>query len=251
MGNELVEKNKNEMSIIDTMMDEFNFEQVSSKDLKIPKILLMQLMSKFVSEGDNIKAGDLVNSVTGEVFGSVREKDYSPVRIVPLHMFKQWVVHELVGNEKKFKEIVPVTPLNEGWEWEYTDESGRKFRRTYCINFYVINEKDLGNKEAFPYVITFRNTSTKGASALTNHFALCKIAQVQKTRRPPFDRFFEIGGKSEKNDKGTFFVLSSKECEHVPTEYWADLMGWYRNVSKLSHMHIDQSDIKTEEIEEF
>lgn len=249
MANEVAVKQENAVATADQMgmMAEFDYGQVSSKDLKIPKILLMQAMSKFVNEDGTAKAGDLVNSVTGEVYGSVREKDYKPIKIVPIHMFKQWVVHEKIGNELEYREMLPVTPSNEDWRWEFTDESGREYKRTFCTNFYVLLEKDIGNPLAVPHVLTYRNTSSKGAAALTNHFALCKAAQAAKQFRVPMGKWFEVGGKGEKNDKGSFFVMNAKELSDTTPEIIKQAFDWYKLVSKSQHKDVDQSEFVTSE----
>jgi hypothetical protein len=124
---------------------------------------------------------------------------------------------------------VPVTPGNTDWEWN-VEIDGRKFRRTKNLNFYVLLEKDLGNALALPHVISFRSTSFKEGGVLANHFATCKAAQAAKQFRVPMDRFFEIGGKIQKNDKGTFYVLTAKEIG--PTDQAAQLqaLSWYKQI---------------------
>lgn len=212
------------------MMDAFDYGQVEARDLKIPKLLLMQAMSKFVNEDQIAKAGDLVNSIDGTVYGSVREKDYKPVRVIPIHMFKTWVVQEELAPQKyEYRETVPVTPLNTDWQWN-VEIDGRKFRRTKNLNFYVLLEKDLGNPLALPHVISFRSMSYKEGGVIANHFATCKAAQAAKQFRVPMDRFFEIGGKFLKNDLGAFYVLNAKEVG--PTDQAAQLQAfqWYKQI---------------------
>lgn len=216
------------------MMDAFDYGQVEARDLKIPKLLLMQAMSKFVNEDQVAKSGDLVNSISAEVYGAVREKDYKPVKVIPIHMFKNWVIQEELSPGKfEYRETVPVTPQNTDWEWD-VEVDGRKFKRTKQLNFYVLLEKDLGNPLALPHVISFRSTSFKEGGVLANHFATCKAAQAAKQFRIPMDRFFEIGGKMQKNEKGTFYVLTAKESG--PTDQAAQLQAfsWYKQIQDAS-----------------
>jgi len=241
MAKELVKKEENLPTELMNM--EFDFSSVESTDLKIPRILLMQAMSELVNEKGEAKAGDLVNSVTSAIIGSVREKDYKPVKVIPLQMLKTWIVQERVdANTLKYISTIPVTPENSDLEWEFVDEQGRKCKRTKCVSFYVYMESDLGNETALPYMITFRNTSIKGSAAIASHFAECKVAQLGGKLMPPFSRVFEIGGKSEKNDKGTFFVMTSKPTTAVPTQHYGQLFSWYKAIQTPKYKVDDTPD---------
>ncbi len=251
MSKEIVKKEVNALTTDQAaMMAEFDYSSVEAKDLKIPKLLLMQAMSKFVNEENVAKAGDLVNSVTGEVYGSVREKDYKPVSVIPIHMFKVWVVQEVLGPGKfEYRKTEPVTPANTDAPWDYS-EDGRQYKRTKCLNFYVLLAKDVGNPLALPHVLTFRSTSFKEGSIIANHFATCKIAMQTKQFRVPMDRVFEIGGKLVKNDKGTFYVLTAKEAGQTEGDAQAQAFGWYKQIKeagKAMEEKIDNSEFSNAE----
>jgi hypothetical protein len=216
------------------MLAEFDYTEVEARDLKIPKLLLMQAMSELVRESEDVKAGDFVDSISHEKLGCVREKNYSPIKAIPIHMFKNWVIQERIPvpgqNDKlEYKETVPVTPMNTDWEWEF-EQDGRKYKRTKCLNFYLLLEKDLGNPLALPHVLTFRSTSFKEGGVLANHFATCAAAKKAKVFRIPMDRFFEIGGKSKENDRGVFFVLNVKEVGEPTQEAKEQAFAWYKNI---------------------
>lgn len=231
------------------MLELFDYSTVEAKDLKIPKLLLMQAMSKFVNEDSVCKAGDLVNSINAEVYGSVREKDYKSVKVVPIHMSKKWVVQEVLdGTKLEYRETIPVTPSNTDWEWNY-EENGRTFKRTKCLDFWVMLENDLGNPMALPHVLTFRSTSFKEGGVIANHFALCAAAKQAKQFRVPMDRFFEIGGKLEKNDKGTFYKLTAKESGLVDKDGVLQCFNWYKQIQTAAKQgeslesKVDNSDL--------
>jgi hypothetical protein len=235
MENEVVTKAKNELSTeMASMMQEMDYSAVEARHLKIPKLLLMQQMSKYVVEDDICKAGDIVNSLNGEVYGSIREKDYSPVRVIPIQMLEQWVVQEDLGNGKwDYVETVRVTPQNTDWEWNAVVD-GKKLKRTKNLSFFVLLEKDLGNPLALPFVVTFRSTSYKKGLVLAHHFALCKTAKEAGVLRVPMDRVFEVGGGVEKNDKGTFYVLNIREVSHATTAAMNQAFGWYKQIKQSS-----------------
>ena len=232
------------------MMAEFDYSAVESRDLKIPKLLLMQASSKFVKDEDICKSGDLVNSVNGEIYGAVREKDYRPVKIIPIHMFKTWVVSEIIPgtggtNKLEYVETLPVTPENTDMPWE-VERDGRKYKNTKCINFFVLLEKDIGNPMALPHVLTFRSTSVKEAGIIANHFALCAAAKAAKQFRVPMDRFFEIGGKKKEKDDQSWYVLTAKEGTATTKEAMEQAFGWYKQVKALDLNKVDNSDLEGE-----
>lgn len=247
MNKQVAVKAKNELSTeMASMMADMDYNQVEARDLKIPKLLLMQQMSKFVAEDDMCKAGDLVNSVTGDVYGSIREKDYKGVKVIPIQMFKHWVIHEVHPDGKmEYVETTPVTPQNTDWEWNEVVE-GKKLKRTKCLNFFVLLEKDLGNPLALPHVVTFRSTGYKNGLLLANHFAQCMKAKEANIFRIPMDRVFEIGGGIEKNEKGTFYKLDVKEVSHSSDAAINQAYNWYKTIKGSTSKYesaVDHSDI--------
>lgn len=230
------------------MMAEFDYSAVESKDLKIPKLLLMQASSKFVKDEDICKTGDLVNSVDGTIYGAVREKDYRPVRVIPIHMFKTWVISEILPgtggqNKLEYVQTIPVTPENTDMDWEVESE-GRRYKNTKCVNFFVLLESDIGNPMALPHVLTFRSTSIKEAGIIANHFALCAAAKAAKQFRVPMDRFFEIGGKKKEKDDQSWYVLTAKESGPTSKEAMEQAFGWYKQVKALDLNKVDNSDLE-------
>lgn len=263
--NEVTTKKENKLTTsMESVFKEIEYSATEAKDLLIPKLLLMQGSSKYVKEDGICKAGDLVKSTTGEVLGSVREKDYKSVKFVPIYMFKIWVKHELVkdsnGKEKQvYVETYPVTPMNTDQKWLQqvveVDETGREITRTYKntknINFYVILEKDFGNLLSAPYVLSYRASSEKAAAIVEDWFAQCKAAKQAGITEGyggqlmlPFGKVFELGGKIEKNnDDQSWFVLQTKESGQATEGVLSQAYNWYKVVSKSKHTDIDNSDI--------
>lgn len=220
----------------------------------------MQGSSKFVKEDDICKAGDLVKSTTGEVCGSVREKDYRPVKFLPIYMYKTWVksmsVKDSGGKEKwEYIETYPVTPLNTDQRWlqEEKDADGKvqKYKLTKNINFYVLLEKDFGNLLAVPYVLTYRSTSARAAAIVEDWFAQCKAAKAAKMQKNaqgqlmlPFAKLFELGGKMDKKDDDAYFILQTKELTEANQELVSQAYNWYKVVSKSQHDKVDNSDLQ-------
>lgn len=243
------------------MFGSLDYSTTETKDLLIPKVLLMQGSSNFIKEGADCKVGDLVKSTTGEIYGSVREKDYKPLKFVPIYMFKTWVKQEKIpapnGSDKlQWVETTAVTPENSNQQWnqeEMIDGQLRRFKLTKNINFYALLEKDFENPIAVPHVITFRGTSARGGAVLEDWFAQCRAAQVAKIAKDkdgnlivPFAKVFELGGKMEKNaDDQSWFVLNTKENSPTPANLIPVAFKWYKTVSKSKHTDIDNSDDKS------
>lgn len=249
MAKELEVKKQNEVAVTteqQEMLAAMDYGTVESKDLKIPKLLLMQAMSKFVNEDGIAKAGDLVNSVTGEILGTAREKELAPVSVIPIDMFKEWVIYENLGGGKmEYREKVPVTPMNTDWPWTYRDENGREFKRVKNMNFFVLLEKDLGNPLALPYFLTFRSTGYKEGENISSHFALCATAKQAGVFRVPMDRVFEISGKVTKNDKGTFFVPTAREVKATSDDGIKQAFSWFvrvKDAAKRGQSFTDKVD---------
>ena len=242
------------------MFGSLDYSTTEIKDLLIPKVLLMQGSSNFIKEGADCKVGDLVKSTTGEIYGSVREKDYKPLKFIPIYMFKTWVKQEKIpapnGSDKlQWVETTPVTPENSNQQWnqeEMIDGQMRRFKLTKNINFYALLERDFTNPIAVPHVITFRGTSARGGAVLEDWFAQCRAAQMAKIAKDekgnlmvPFAKIFELGGKMEKNaDDQSWFVLNTKENSPSTPELISMAFSWYKTVSKSKHTDIDNSDDK-------
>lgn len=263
--NEVTTKSENKLSTnVAGIFQDMEYSATEAKDLLIPKLLLMQGSSKYVKEEGICKAGDLVKSTTGEVLGSVREKDHKSINFVPVYMFKTWVKHELVkdnnGKEKQeYVETYPVTPMNTDQQWyqekKELDENGkeitRKYRHTKNINFYVILEKDFGSPLSVPYVLSFRSSSSRAAAIIEDWFAQCKAAKQAGITEGkngqlmlPFGKVFELGGKIEKNnDDQSWFVLQTKEAGITEEAVLSQAYNWYKVVSKSTHTDIDNSDV--------
>ena len=66
---EIVKNGANPKDIIISVPDDYSMD-IDRSDIKIPSILLWQKMSDMAEfEGENVKAGDFVNPVTGDIYG--------------------------------------------------------------------------------------------------------------------------------------------------------------------------------------
>lgn len=254
--NEVVVKAPNALSTeLNSMFEEMTYDTVEATDLLIPKILLMQGQSDKVLDG-SCKAGDIIKSTDGTVYGSAREKDAKPLRFMPIYMYKTWVKQEVLGKGKlQYIETYPVTPQNTSQKWEQVEEIEgvvRQFKLTKNINFYVMLEEDFGNPLAVPHVLTFRSTSAKAADIIESWFAECNVAQKARMAKNtkghlmlPFAKLFELSGKLESNDDNSWFIFKTRDLGPIAEsdERISQGFNWYKTVSKYDHVSkVDNSD---------
>jgi hypothetical protein len=217
-------------------------EGTDSRDILIPKLLVMQGLSKMVTD-DKAQMGDFVDSVSGEILGSAREKDLRPVKFVPIMTFKTWVEYEKIeikGKDAKleFRGIIPMTEANANWPLE-EEKEGKSLRRDRCINFYVL----LADKpDDLPYLITFRRTSFRAGQKLATHFKKCELAALRGKPVPPAATVFALTASKLTNEKGTFYVADLSPTGTTPKETLKLAWDWYQML-KTANVKVDNSDL--------
>jgi hypothetical protein len=208
-------KTSTEVSALSTDLAAWGESAISSRDIVIPKILAMQGLSDLVTEG-KARFGEFVDSVTHEVLGSIEK----PIEFVPFHLEKVWIVSERkVGDDKfEFDRYEEVTAENMNRVQLQETIGDREIKYEYAMQFYVI----LPSDPAMPKVITFKSTSSRAGRVLsTQMFIRNKAAGLI----PPA-YIMELGGKKEKNEKGTFVVMEVKPKSKTPDNLIGDCLTW-------------------------
>ena len=209
-------------------------EGVDKSDFLIPKILLMQGLSKFVAD-EKAQMGDFVNSVTGEVIAG-RGK---PIEIIPLISFKTWIKFEETSQGKwEYRGQEPMTAANAHWELD-GEENGLKVRRDRALNFYVLLASEADRPDALPLLISCRRTSYMAGKKLVTYFGQCQMAN-----QPPAAHSLPLEGKKVQNDKGTFYVLDvdAAKKKRVSEKQLAKAYEWYQTLKK-GGVKVDDSDL--------
>lgn len=185
-------------------MGEWGDVQVSSKDVTISKVLLMQGTSALVSDG-KAKVGDVLLNSSGEVVADYEKK----LKLLPFLCKKEYVVSIKKDGQ---------------WKFDHTEEVKGEFTKAYEETRYG---SDFKNEEQYsfyclledggmPVVISFKGKSVKtGRSLFTQMYVQ---NQVQTPPRVPAHNWITVNSKKEKNDKGPYAVwtvnldaVSSKE----------------------------------------
>jgi hypothetical protein len=212
---------------------------IESSDIEIPKILLMQGLSDMVADRKAIM-GDFVDSMTAEKLGDEK----SPIEILPICMWKDFVITHKVGNKFEFKEVRPYNAETQHWRdfenREYV-EHGVPHQRNLRMNYAVLLGRDASDLGAFPYVISFQRSALKCGKSIANFF-LKAGARGQK----PWFFTLGIGCRMEKNDQGSYFVpvISSVKETQDFSSVNESCSNW-ESIMLAGAAKIDNSDLET------
>lgn len=210
-----------------------NEQEVVSSDVLIPRLLLMQGISPFVT-GRKAQIGQMVKSTTMEVLGDPEH----PVDIVPLRMVSTWTNFEEVqgagkpqfrGQEPRGKIVVnDVVTSNEGLPWKYKGPNGEDMLRKKTVTLYALVPSDVSsyekeidravkageapdlNKTVLPVVLTFQSTSFKHAGKKCASFFNNVRVNAQKLHGKmviaPFQYILPLSCKEEKKGDQLWYV---------------------------------------------
>ena len=189
--------------------------QMTSDDLVIPKLMLMQGLSELVADEDNdVVMGDMVHSLTKEVLAKAKDG----LNIIPIYMDKVWYVSKFNGKKFEFDSVVPVTSVNAHLPWNDVDEEGVEIQRTLSRNIYCLLEgHDL------PFTVSFKGKSAKCGKVIgTQMYVTNKGAKL-----PPPAVTLKLTAHKETNNKGTYYVYSVAPVKQTSSEDMKKAFGWY------------------------
>ena len=190
----------------------YGTEDIDNEDIIIPKILMMQGMSKLVTEG-KAKLGDMVDSLTSEVLGDVN----NAIEFIPFKTFKTWIIF----HDEEYKETVPLTPANKGWPIEDTVD-GVDIRRDKVFNVYCLLPEQIEKGDFLPYVLSFRRTSYYTGRKLATAFARLKMY-----KKPAFAKVFKLTANKQQKDKHTYFSFDLEQVGDSSNAQMKECKMWY------------------------
>lgn len=245
MSNEVTVKQESVVATQEELAAWGTGNNLSSKDVVIPKILPMQGLSQMVADG-KASMGEFRDSVNGSLVGSIDK----PFSIIPFHVEKVWdIKEEQADGSYKYSRSVAIdeNPLSPGYNdnlpWE-GEENGLKVQRIRRMNFYVLLPSEVEANESIPYVLSFKSTSIKeGKKLFTQMYVRNLRAQL-----PPPGFVVEIGGQRVKNDKGTFIVPTVKPSRKATAAEVSEAFSWFKMVKKGA-VKVDNSDLHTDAAE--
>ena len=234
-------------------------ESVLASDITIPKILQMQPLSDWVTEG-KAKSGDFVRSSSVQVVGG---KDKA-LEFIPLSAHNLWMLsvnENGDGRTYTFKGYEPRNASNEYSEWEFFKD-GVKWKRTKVMHLFALLPSDIEaqlsamkkyqetgempdlESALMPVVIPFRNTSFKAAKEVATLFLKAEmLATAMKVDVPVFGRTMKLCNYLEKNDKGSFYVLKVEASGPTKKEYLAAAKEWTNTLRAMEgNIKIDDAE---------
>jgi len=227
-------------------------DNIGAEDIRIPKLLLMQALSKLVSEQQVASPGDVVNSVTNEIVGnaSSKKKEELVLTIVPIYAYKDWVItKEIKGKQEYFERraYTPETATLQRQEIRTEFVENREVKVIYennlSYNLFCLLESEAQDPSALPYLIEFKRTSSNTGKDVNSY-----LLKAQRANKPFCTYTLKIGAESLTNDKGTFYVLKLRGAENTKnlTEVIKNAYSWFKIISS-GKAKVDNSDLELEQ----
>ena len=192
---EIVKNGANPKDIIISVPDDYSMD-IDRSDIKIPSILLWQKMSDMAEfEGENVKAGDFVNPVTGDIYGSNFEgaviRYYTTAR-----------VYGEKGEDGR-KEVVKYSRDGVHWDNDGSIINPSEFRWTddgsHAVKSYHYLVLPKGS--TIPSMLTFKGSSAKFAKALNANLMFI---------RPSWRSWFKFFSAVEEKNGNKYHVVQAK-----------------------------------------
>ncbi len=232
MTNEISKTEKNEISAIQN--GAWGADTVIASDLVIPKVLLMQGLSKLMNnENVSARLGEIRGSLEGNLLGGPKEA----MEIIPFFVKENWNLFEEENGKYEFRGREPRTMANDSLPLEEVVE-GKKIRRDKTIDVYVLSPKEIEQGEFLPYLISFTRTSFRAGKKLVT------IGQKLKMfKKPLASKIFKLISTKVENDKGTFYAFDVEQGVDAKPEHTAAAYNWYLEISK-NMVRIDEGDME-------
>jgi len=218
------------------------FDDMDQDDLIIPYAKLMQPLSPEVQDDEHAaKVGDIVNSLTGHVYGN-------NIKFVPIVFQKRrikWIPRDNGGGmecasnnaqfpdtAEMFAERCAACPFS---KWQKDDAGGPlapECDLMYVFPAIVVGKVDNENKLI---AISFGKTSFKAGKRLVN---IARMAGGDIFSKP-----YTLTTHKVKNDKGVFFVLDAEMAGKLSKEDYQEAEGYFDMLDNMKYkLHDEQVD---------
>ena len=191
-------------------------DEVTSADVQIPSLMLMQANAELVKDRNNeIKSGDFVHSITQDIWGSID----SPTELVVVDMYKTEVITQIEGNV--WKSTKPWTPDMEALPYEF-ELDNKTHKRQKCYNYICFRPlevreitlpDDTVHYVASPIIVKFKGASSKNAKKFNQ-----LLRDYATFNQPSWCVTFDLKAYEDKNEHGTFFVYNFEKRANAVKE---------------------------------
>jgi len=208
---EISEKKTTELAIASAFIEDANsgLENITSEDLTIPRIKILQALSPEVNKRDGkyvegASAGDAINTVTSKLYNEDNELVVLPVSYKRL--FLEWQPRESGGGlvtSHDDQSILSKTTKND--RGQDVLQNGN-YIQTSANHFVIVLNKDGSYDQA---VIPMAGTQLKKSRTWNSVMASLKLRSGDKVFTPPsFSHKYSMKTVQESNDRGTWFGWS-------------------------------------------
>jgi hypothetical protein len=201
--------------------------QMSSNDIIMPRINLMQPMSDKVTAGE-AAFGDFRDSLNNELIAKMGEK----FKVIPFHLQKIFIVYNVTDRDQKDylrTESISAENDNAKYEDEERGKDGKtiKIQRDRVMNFFVLRPEEIAVGSAIPYIMSFRRSSMQAGKKLATQMYMKNMAAGKS---PPAVTMV-VTAKKESNDKGTYAVIDIVPTGPTSPEHIAEAFKWFQLVN--------------------
>lgn len=205
---------------------------LDASDIQIPRLHLLQGLSKGVAEGD-FKMGDILHTGNQEVLGGKE----APVIFIPFHVMK---VNQKFRTDRNPKEYICTEAWNpqrpweeEGYEWQQRDGTVIKCKvnnyRTVIVHGIIPSDDEMN----LPVSVTFRSSAGKGARAITSHFATVQQFNALKgTSTKPYSVAWELTSEHIKGDGQVYAGWVCKKSRKASAEEIEECDSWAQALNR-------------------
>lgn len=187
--------------------DQSGKEDISLKDVRLPRLVIAQGLSSQLIEGDSthidgLKMFDMFNDLTGEIYGR------GPIEFIP--MKRQEVRMEFDPNDRKVILDRNVPLGDKRLEWTKNPAGGPDLppRATTFVEFAVLLVKGPNLYE--PILVSMKQTNRFNRRAAERLTGFIKFQEG-----PIYASIKSLSSKIEKNDSGTFGVFHAENVGFI------------------------------------
>jgi hypothetical protein len=218
-------------------------EVVDTKDIIIPKILLMHPTSDLVKKGTR-NQGEIIKSTSGDCVAKRGET----VDVIVFEKWKEWRIMRLEKDPTKpqspgrFKYVRTEawTAENDDQPWDYT-EGAETMRRDKTMNFYGVLASEAQAGNAFPVRLSFTRTGFRTGMKIADAYA-----RALMEKQPPTRQVFKIGSELVTGKEETFFAFTAEAGQATTPEQMTAALTW----RKVVHLAKKNNTIVDHEVDE-
>ena len=249
---------KNDFAVSSEFAEQFDSslqsagDTMDADDFRIPKLTLIQQMTKASFNTEGVEVGRYINSIEKMDMGDTL--DMFVMTDIKLWQF-DYLVHQGANKPPKkeyltITDFAPFPGLRKDWTEEALpeqvkqkmDAKGIKFEDMVApdliYRFYVLLAEEVKEGLAFPYIIDFKRSSAETGNKLKNtFFKMKKLAKV-----PSYSKVFTMTSEFVQ-DEFDYYVKKVNGGRNIETEELVAVENWIKELSaNAGKYEVDESD---------